>query len=221
MAPSWISDRSGVTAKSLFPYCISASVFLQALLLPMLGGIADYTNLKKRLMICCYGGAAATCLLVFVTEGRYLAGGVLLMVANVCFGASLVLYDAFLNDIATDDRRDAVSSRGYAFGYLGGGLLLALNLLLVQGASALGISTGLAVRLSFLSAGLWWGGFAIVTFRSLETRGPSAPRSGGESLFTIGIRELARTWRDSELSRLPARSDTSWATRHSTTGFRR
>jgi UMF1 family MFS transporter len=191
-----------VTAKSLFPYCISASVLLQALWLPLLGGLADYTNLKKRLMaVFCYSGAAATCLLVFITDDWYLAGGVLLIVANVCFGASIVLYNAFLNDIATDDRRDAVSSRGYALGYLGGGLLLALNLLLVRSASRLGISTGLAVRLSLMSAGLWWGGFALITFRLLEARASVRTRPAGASYFTVGVRELAHTWR--ELRRLP------------------
>src|SRR6185503_20941435 len=98
-----------------------------------------------------------TCLLFFVSAGRYLAGGLLLIVANLCFGASLVLYNAFLNDIASPDRRDQVSSRGYALGYLGGGVLLLLNLALLQSAGALGINEALAVRLSLGSAGLWWG----------------------------------------------------------------
>src|ERR1700674_2231020 len=65
-----------VTTKSFFPYCIGLSVFLQVFLLPILGAIADYTNLKKPLMACfCYAGSVATCLLFFVTEHRYLAGG--------------------------------------------------------------------------------------------------------------------------------------------------
>ena len=160
-----------VTAKSFFPFCIGLSVFLQVFLLPVLGAIADYTNLKKRLMaFFCYAGSAATCLLFFVSGDRYLAGGLLLIVANLCFGASLVLYNAFLNDITTEDRRDKVSSRGYALGYLGGGVLLLANLALLQSAGALGISEGLAVRLSLCSAGLWWGGFSIITFRRLRTR---------------------------------------------------
>ena len=124
-----------VTAKSFFPFCIGLSVFLQVFLLPLLGAIADYTSLKKRLMaFFCYTGSASTCLLFFVTDGRYRLGGLLLVVANLCFGASLVLYNAFLNDIATEDRRDSVSSRGYALGYLGGGILLLLNLGLLQNA---------------------------------------------------------------------------------------
>ena len=73
-----------ITAMSLFPYCISTSVFLQVLLLPLLGAIADYSHAKKRLMITfCYGGVAATCLLFFVTGHRYIVGGVLLILANL------------------------------------------------------------------------------------------------------------------------------------------
>jgi UMF1 family MFS transporter len=191
-----------VTAKSLFPFCIGLSVFLQVFLLPLLGAIADYTNMKKRLMaVFCYVGSAATCLLFFITDGRYLAGGLLLVIANLCFGASLVLYNAFLNDIATLDQRDKVSSRGYALGYLGGGILLLLNLALLQGAGAFGITEAQAVRLSLGSAGLWWGGFSIITFRRLRTRSVAAERPSGVSVMAAGINELLVSFR--ALRRLP------------------
>jgi UMF1 family MFS transporter len=191
-----------VTAKSLFPFCIGLSVLLQVFLLPVLGAIADYTSLKKRLMaLCCYTGSVATCLLFFVTEGRYRAGGLLLVVANLCFGAALVLYNAFLNDITTEDRRDSVSSRGYALGYLGGGILLLLNLALLQNTSAFGIDTSLAVRLSLASAGIWWGGFSIFTFRVLKGRPPAAVVPTGSSLVGAGIRVLLDSL--GELRRLP------------------
>ena len=76
-----------VTAKSLFPYCVSLSVFLQVFLLPVLGAIADYTSLKKRLMaLLCYAGATATCLLFFVNGRIYLLGGGLFVIANLAFG---------------------------------------------------------------------------------------------------------------------------------------
>ena len=98
----------------------------------------------------------------FVADGLYLFGGLLFIIANVCFGAALVFYNAFLPEITTEDQADKVSSRGFAYGYLGGAILLALNLLLVLRAEQLGISTSLAVRLSLLSAGVWWGGFALI-----------------------------------------------------------
>ena len=191
-----------VTAKSLFPYCVSLSVFLQVFLLPVLGAIADYTSLKKRLMATlCYIGVAATCLLFFVDDGSYLAGGLLFVLANVSYGASNVLYNSFLNDISTPDRRDEVSSRGYALGYLGGGLLLALNLALVLNAAALGLSRGLAVRLSLLSAGVWWGGFAAMTFSRLHPRAARLASPAGRSPVGAAIAQVVTTMR--ELTRLP------------------
>jgi UMF1 family MFS transporter len=190
-----LGPLGSLTAKSLYPSCIAVSVVIQALLLPILGAIGDATALKKRMMaIGCYLGAAATCLLFFVTPERYLLGGVLLIVANVALGASVVLYNAFLNEIATSDLRDEVSSRGYALGYLGGGLLLGANLALVSMAGRLGISTALAIRLSLLSAGLWWGGFAVITFRRLRDR-PAATSTPRGSYLRLGVAELAQTIR--------------------------
>jgi MFS transporter, UMF1 family len=191
-----------VTAKSFFPYCIGLSVFLQVFLLPVLGAIADRTHLKKPLMaFFCYAGSAATCLFFFISGDRYLAGGLVLIAANLCFGITIVLYNAILNDIATPDRRDEVSSRGYALGYLGGGLLLLANLVLLQSAGALGISQGLAVRLSLASAGLWWGGFSIVTFRRLRTRPATTVLPAGRSAIGTGVNELITSFR--ALGRLP------------------
>jgi UMF1 family MFS transporter len=192
----------GVTAKSFYPYCVSISVFLQVFLLPVLGGVADYTHFKKRLMmVFCYAGAAATGLLFFVTGNLFLLGGALYIVANLCFGGSIVLYNAYLNDICTADRRDAVSSRGFAFGYLGGGILLALNLGLVTLAPQLGLSRGMAVRISLLSAGLWWAGFSVITFARLKPRGAARPVPPGKNWLTVSLAELGVTFR--ELLRLP------------------
>src|SRR5690606_8618731 len=98
-------------------------------------------------------------LLFFITES-YIATAVILVVANMAFAAANVFYNAFLIDITTEDRRDRVSSYGYASGYVGGVVMLLMNLLLINNAEALGISTGFAVRISFLAAALWWGLFA-------------------------------------------------------------
>jgi UMF1 family MFS transporter len=190
-----------VTAKSLFPFCVSASVLLQVFLLPVLGALADYTHLKKRLMALCTAvGALATCLLFFVAGDRYLLGALLFIVANLSAGAVVVLYNAFLPEIASEDRRDQVSSRGFALGYLGGGILLAANLALVT-LKPFGISTGLAVRLSLLSAGLWWGGFALLSFARLQTRAAARTLPPGRNLLTVGLAELGGSFR--ALARLP------------------
>ncbi|HEX5884681.1 MAG TPA: MFS transporter, partial [Pyrinomonadaceae bacterium] len=136
-----LGPLGAVTAKSLPTLCVSISVGLQVFLLPLLGALGDYSDLKKRLMaMFCYIAVTANCLMFFIKDDLYLAGGVLFIIANVCFGAALVFYNAFLPEITTDDQADKVSSRGYAFGYLGGAILLVLNLFLVMHAETLGIS---------------------------------------------------------------------------------
>lgn len=190
-----------ITSKSFFPTCIAIAVFVQIFLLPILGSIADYTHLKKKLMaVFCYLGVVATCLMFFVTARWYWWGGLLFIIANLGFGAAVVFYNGFLNEITTEDQRDKVSSRGFAYGYLGGGLLLAANFLLVSQASALGLSTAMAVRFSLLSAGVWWGCFALVPFFTLKSRAPEKVLPAGKSYLTVGFAELGRTFR--ELARL-------------------
>jgi MFS transporter, UMF1 family len=197
-----LGPLGSVTAKSLPTLCVSISVGAQVFLLPILGALGDYSDLKKRLMaLFCYIGVVASCLLFFVQGNLYVAGGVLFIVANVCFGAALVFYNAFLPEITTDDQADKVSSRGYAYGYLGGAILLGLNLLLVLKAEALGISAGMAVRLSLLSAGLWWGGFAFITFFLLQSRPSKKELPPGKSYFSAGFSEIVATFK--ELRRLP------------------
>ena len=191
-----------VTAKSLYADTVSLSVFFQLFVLPFLGAIADYTNLKKHLLVLLsLTGAVATCLLFFVTPGLHLLGALLYLTANLSFGAAAVLYNAFLNEICAPNHRDKVSSRGYALGYLGGGLLLAFNLALVQLGPGLGISTGLAVRISLLSAGLWWGGFALLALSQLRSREAPRALARGQNLIGVGFTELRGTFR--QLGRLP------------------
>ena len=191
-----------ISAKSYFPLCVSLAVMIQIVLLPILGAIADYSHLKKRLMAAfCYTGAATTCLMFFVTGERYLLGGLLFIVAIICFNAAIVFYNSYLPQITTEEQRDKVSSRGFALGYLGGGVLLALNLALINFAEPLfGFSTATAVRLSLLSAGVWWGAFALFAFARLRSHNAARPLPPGQTFLTIGFSELGRTFR--ELGRL-------------------
>ncbi len=142
-----------IEAEAFYPFCVSISVILQVLLLPVLGALADHTNLKKSLMMAfAYAGATATMLLFFIQSSSILLGGILFIVANLSFGAAIVFYNAFLPDIATPAEQDSVSSRGFAYGYIGGGIVLGLNLVLLQAMA----DTGLAIRISLAAAGLWW-----------------------------------------------------------------
>ena len=191
-----------VTAKSLPSLCVSISVGAQVFLLPVLGALGDYSDLKKRLMaLFCYIAVIANCLLFFIQGGLYIWGGALFIIANVCFGASIVFYNAFLPEITTEDQSDKVSSRGFAYGYLGGAILLSLNLWLVSKAPDLGLSTGMAVRLSLLSAGLWWGGFAVITFLLLKSRPKRKILPPGKGYIAAGFLEIFDTVK--ELRRLP------------------
>lgn len=187
---------------SFFTYCVSASVLLQVLFLPVLGAIADYSHLRKRmLMLCCLLGSAATALLFFLVPGLHLLGGLLFIAANLAFGASVVFYNAYLPDIASEDQRDRVSSAGFGLGYAGGGLLLLLNLVLFLLREKIGIDGGLAARLSILSAGAWWFGFAQITFARLRPRHAVRTLPAGETYLTMGFKQLANTFR--EIGRFP------------------
>lgn len=197
-----LGPLGAVTAKSLPTLCVSISVGAQVVLLPILGALGDYCDLKKRLMaLFCYIAVIANCLLFFIKDDLYIWGAVLFIIANVCFGASIVFYNAFLPEITTEDQADKVSSRGFAYGYLGGAILLVLNLLLVLRAEQLGISTGLAVRLSLLSAGIWWGGFALVTFFLLKSRPKAKSLPPGKGYISAGFSEIVSTFK--EMRRLP------------------
>jgi UMF1 family MFS transporter len=185
-----------ISPDSLFLYAVSLSVLLQALCLPVLGAIADYSHQKKRLLgLFAMTGATATVGLVGVTEGRWLLGAALFVVANLSFGASIVFYNAYLPDIATPSQRDRVSSFGWAAGYLGGGVLLALNLALVAFAPRFGLSQAQAARICLASAGLWWAGFTVVTLLTLRRRGAVHALPSGQSYIGAGFRQLGHTLR--------------------------
>lgn len=185
-----------IRADAFFPFMVSLSVLLQVLILPIIGAVADYTHLKKRIMaVFAYIGAFATIGLYFVTGANYLFGGALFLVANLSFGAAMVCYNAFLPEIAGPDERDRVSSFGWAFGYLGGGLLLALNLVFYTMRDNLGISTGDAVRISLASAGIWWALFTLVPLMRLVNRQPRRQLPEGERYLTVGFRQLGHTLR--------------------------
>lgn len=176
---------------SWFSYVLSFSVVLQVLVLPLTGAVADRSGRKRRLLggLAAVGALAATCLF-FVADGRYLLGAALFVVANVAFGAATVVYYSWLPDLAGPDERDAVSSRGWAFGYVGGALLLAVHLGLFLGADSLGLTSGEAVRICLATAGLWWGLFTLVTVSLLRDRPPVAAAHGAA---TSGFRQLAAT----------------------------
>ena len=194
---------------SYFAYCISASVLLQVTILPVLGALADYSHMRKQLlMFFAILGSVATLAMFGITEGWHWIAGILFLIGNLSFGASLVFYNAYLPSIASEDKRDSVSSSGFAMGYAGGGLLLLVNLLLFMFREKLGMSGALVARISLASAGFWWIGFSLITFNTLRPRHAIRPLPAGESYFTIGFKQLATlmevpTWLVTALMVLP------------------
>ncbi|MGY2080346.1 MFS transporter [Modestobacter sp. SYSU DS0657] len=190
---------------SWFGYVLSLSVVLQVLVLPVTGAIADRSGRKRQLLAgFATVGSVATMALFFVAGERYLLGAALFVVANLAFGAATVVYYSWLPDLAGPDERDAVSSRGWAVGYLGGALLLAANLVLFTQYESLGLTEGEAVRICLASAGLWWAGFTVVSVSLLRNRRPResavVPAHGGA--LTGGFRQLGATLREMRRYRL-------------------
>jgi MFS transporter, UMF1 family len=191
-------------ATQVFLWATTAGMVVAALVSPYLGALADCTGRIKRLLAVSLAFAlASTCGLFFVGEGDWVLGAVLFAVGNIAATASFVFYDSLLPRIASHDEIDRVSTAGYALGYVGGGVLLALNLAWINKPEWFGIPTDdptLPARLSFVSAGVWWLVFSIPLFRRVPDP-PPAPRESGRSLAVEAFVRLGGTYR--ELSRYP------------------
>ena len=162
-------------------YIVTFATILSALLLPLLGAVADRTENKKGLLAgFAWAGAAFASLLFLCRGDNWEIGAVAMVGATLCLGASITVNDAILPLISTEEERDRVSSRGWAFGYLGGGILLAANLALVT-IMPFGLDKGEAVRISMLSAAIWWAGFTFIPFLRLKNHPPEhvVPEEGG------------------------------------------
>ncbi|WP_448520183.1 MFS transporter [Rhodoflexus sp.] len=178
----------------LYSYSIAFAFLLAALLSPLLAGIADYGRFRKPMMrFFTYLGAIA-CLGLYFFEGDNIVWGIACNIL-ACFGytGSLVFYNAYLPEIVRRDRLDSVSARGFAYGYLGGVLLLVVNLLMIEQPQWFGINNQEhAVRLSLASVGIWWMVFAQYTFFYLP--GSSREAEPSTALLTHGYRRLKNVW---------------------------
>jgi UMF1 family MFS transporter len=186
-----------VSPGSLALYTVTFATLVSALVLPIVGAIVDRSGRKRTIMArFAWLGALAAASMVFVAGSNWQLGVLLQVIASLSLGCSLVVYDAILCEIATPDERDGVSSRGWALGYLGGGLLLAVNLGLLTFAESIGVATTTAVRISLLSAGIWWAMFTWIPYRGLRDRPPAAlePVAGG-NLVSQSFSQLGSTLR--------------------------
>ena len=183
-------------------YTTAAALLLTALLSPVLGAVADHLGAKKRFLALFAGtGILATALLAVAGEGMWLYVSLVFVAANVGFAAANVFYDSLLPHIARPAELNRVSAAGFALGYVGGGLLLALNLLWITRPGWFGLPDALAAtRLAFLSVAVWWLLFSIPLLRGVPEPARVRRRELGETLPTDALREgfgrLAETFRE-------------------------
>ena len=183
-----------VSPGSLVFYAIPIATILSTVVLPTIGAVADRMR-RPRLLLGALAllGSAAAAAMGTVSGGRWELGIGLLLVGTVSLAASVVVANSFLPALSGPDDRDAVSSRGWASGYVGSTLSLAVALVLVSAAPTLGLTTGAAVRTSFVFAGLWWAGWTILPVLLL----PDAQRVAGVLLRRPRVgRDLVETLRD-------------------------
>jgi UMF1 family MFS transporter len=162
-------------ATSRFAWATTIAILIVAVIAPLLGAVADYAAMKKRLLgVFLAIGVVATGAMYWIERGDWLFALVLFVIGNVGVAGSVVFYDSLLPHLVGPSDLDRVSSAGYALGYIGGGVLLALNLAMIQKPALFGIpDAGMATRLSLASVAVWWLVFSIPLFRRM----PEPPRS--------------------------------------------
>lgn len=189
-------DFFGVHIKSsvLFSYTVSVSFLITALLVPLCTAIADFTGKKKRFMqFFCYTGAISCMLLYFFTKETLTSAIFLFGLSLIGWSGSIVFYDSYLPEIATEDRFDQYSARGFSLGYLGSVLLLLFNLSMVLAPQFYGITQkSLPARISFFTVGLWWVLFAQIPFHYLPS-GKAEKHKSGNWVFN-GFKELRKVY---------------------------
>lgn len=180
---------------TLYSYALSFSFLVVAFLSPILSAIADYTgNKKKFLQIFCWIGSLSVMSLYFFTgEETVWVGIVFSVLASIGFWGSVVFYNAYLPEVAHPEDQDRVSAKGFIYGYVGSVILLVINLVMIQMPDLFGIDSGMASRISFVMVGLWWLGFAQVTFRRLPNN--VFDKKPEKDYLWKGFKELKIVWK--------------------------
>lgn len=157
------------SATALWGFMVSGAAFFVFLFAPILGAISDFSAAKKKfLMFFAYMGSLSALLLYFCQSGDVWQTIIIFMISQIGFVGANIFYDAFLPQIASEDRLDWVSGKGFFFGYVGGGLQFAISLGLVAGHGMIGIDQALAARIAMAMASLWWAGFSLLPLKHLR-----------------------------------------------------
>jgi UMF1 family MFS transporter len=194
------ADLPGPEATARFATATTIALSFIAVVSPMLGAYADFAGAKKKMLAACMAvGVAATAAMVLIGKGDWRLAEWLFVIANVGISGSFVFYDSLLPHIAKPEEMDRVSSAGYALGYLGGGILLLVNLLWILRPHWFGLAdSGVASRLSFLSVAIWWVTFAIPLFRRVPEPPvhPDAAALGAGGPIKASLVQLVDTIRE-------------------------
>ncbi len=188
----------GNLATVYYGYTAAIAMLLIAVAAPVIGAISDYTGMKKRFLAgFAILGMFFTAMLYFVGQGDWQKASIFFILGNIGFSAANIFYDGFLPHVATKGDIDQVSTKGYALGYLGGGLLLAVNLAMIMKPALFGLPNAeMASRWSFVTVAIWWGVFSIPLFRYV--REPKVARARGENPNPVraGFDRLRKTMRE-------------------------
>ena len=164
--------ESTYSATTLWAFAIGLSSLIAFVCAPILGAVSDFSATRKRFLLTfAYSGALFTTLMYFSGSGDVYQTLTLILLAQVSFVGANVFYDAFLPEIASQEKMDWVSGKGYSYGYVGGGLHFAFSLILVAAYDTFGITQAMAVRIAIVTAALWWAGFTLFTVKYLKEAG--------------------------------------------------
>jgi len=182
---------------AVFTFAVAIAMTCVAISAPVLGAIADFSGRKRQfLAYFCYGGVLFTGLLYFIGEGDYWLGALFFILAHIGFSGGNVFYNGFLPEISTDETIGRVSGMGWALGYIGGGTLLAINLIMLRYPHWLGFGrNSFTVHHCFLSVAVWWGVFSLPMFLWVREAGRRYVLSRGETYLRVGFARVFRTLR--------------------------
>ena len=165
------SHLADATSTAYWGYANSLATLLIALLAPLLGTIADFKGVKKKLFAAfTLVAILSSAMLATVGEGQWIYALVIYVITAVAFNGSSIYYDAFLTDVTTDERMDEISSKGFGFGYLGGTIPFIISLGVILNAEKLGLTVTLATQLAFLITAVWWMIFTIPMLKNVKQK---------------------------------------------------
>lgn len=165
------ANLSDATSTAYWGYANSISTLLIALLAPLLGTIADFKGVKKKLFTTfTLVAILSSALLATVGEGQWIYALIIYIITAVAFNGSSIYYDAFLTDVTTDDRMDDISAKGFGFGYLGGTIPFIISLGIILSADKLGLTGTFATQLAFVITAVWWLIFTLPMLRNVKQK---------------------------------------------------